>query len=122
NEISELRGLVRGIEQRTDAGHNTDQLDQLFSLISRSQQGYRALSDTFEDLLFSVTNDGKILTVNRSFADLLSLSFADVVGRPLDEFIEFHDSNDRKAARESLPRFLERRRWTGVVRAKVKRR
>jgi PAS domain S-box-containing protein len=123
NEISELRGLVRGIEQqRASAGHDSDQLDQLFSLISKSQQGYRDLIDTFEDLLFSVTLDGTILTVNRSFADLLGLSFSDVVGRRLDEFIELSDSGDRKAAQESLPRFLERRRWTGVVRAKVKRR
>jgi PAS domain S-box-containing protein len=123
NEISELRGLVRGIEQqRASAGHDSGQLDQLFSLISKSQQGYRDLIDTFEDLLFSITLDGTILTVNRSFADLLGLSFSDVVGRRLDEFIELSDSGDRKAAQESLPRFLERRRWTGVVRAKVKRR
>jgi PAS domain S-box-containing protein len=123
NEISELRGLVRGIEQqRARTGHDSDQLDQLFSLISKSQQGYRDLIDTFEDLLFSVTLDGTILTVNRSFADLLNLSFSDVVGRRLDEFIELSDSGDRKAAQESLPRFMERRRWTGVVRAKVKRR
>src|SRR5712671_6453687 len=122
NEISELRGLVRGIEQqRASAEHDSDQLDQLFSLISKSQQGYRDLIDTFEDLLFSITLDGTILTVNRSFADLLGLSFAGVVGRSLDEFIELSDSGDRKAAQESLPRFLERRRWTGVVRAKVKR-
>lgn len=123
NEISELRGLVRGIEQqRASAEQDSDQLDQLFSLISKSQQGYRDLIDTFEDLLFSITLDGTILTVNRSFADLLGLSFAGVVGRSLDEFIELSDSGDRKAAQESLPRFLERRRWTGVVRAKVKRR
>src|SRR4029077_5148093 len=50
NEISELRGLVRGIEQRTNAGHDATQLEQLFSLISKSQQGYRDLIDTFEDL------------------------------------------------------------------------
>ena len=58
-----------------------EQLDQLFSLISKSQQGYRDLIDTFEDLLFSFSIDGKVLTVNRSFADLLQLSFADVIGR-----------------------------------------
>ncbi len=122
NEISELRGLVRGIEHRATAAPNNDQLDQLFSLISKSQQGYRDLIDTFEDLLFSVTLDGSILTVNRSFADLLNLSFADVVGRPLDEFLEFPDAADRKAVQELLPRFLERRRWIGVIRAKVRRR
>src|SRR6266436_9608752 len=56
NEISELRGLVRGIEQQqSSAEQDSDQLDQLFSLISKSQQGYRDLIDTFEDLLFSIT-------------------------------------------------------------------
>ena len=120
NEIAELRGLVRGIEQRTEAGHDTEQLDQLFSLISRSQQGYRDLIDTFEDLLFSVSNDGRIVTVNRSFADLLSLSFADVVGRRLDEFFDLPEASDRMALEQWLPRFMQRRRWTGVVRARVK--
>lgn len=96
SEISELRGLVRGIEHRANVDPNSDQLDQLFSLISRSQQGYRDLIDTFDDLLFSISLDGKILTVNRSFADLIHRSFADVVGRPVDEFFELPDSSDRR--------------------------
>jgi PAS domain S-box-containing protein len=120
NEISELRGLVRGIEQRATVGHDADQLDQLFSLISRSQQGYRDLIDTFEDLLFSVSNDGKILTVNRSFADLLGRSFSDVVGRSMDEFFDLPEASDRATLEQWLPRFIQRRRWTGVVRARVK--
>ena len=76
------------------AEQNNDQFDQLFSLISRSQQGYRDLIDTFEDLLFSLSIDGKILTENRSFADLIDLSFAEVIGRPVDEFLEVPDSSD----------------------------
>src|SRR5271169_863182 len=120
NEISELRGLVRGIEQRSSRGHDADQLDQLFSLISRSQQGYRDLIDTFEDLLFSVSNDGKILTVNRSFAELLGLSFSDVVGRSMDQFFDLPEASDRATLEQWLPRFMQRRRWTGVVRARVK--
>lgn len=121
NEIAELRGLVRGIEQRSNTDHDTDQLDQLFSLISRSQQGYRDLIDTFEDLLFSVSNDGNILTVNRSFAELLDLSFAEVVGRPLAEFFDLPETSDRQALEHWLPRFMQRRRWTGVVRARIKK-
>jgi hypothetical protein len=65
NEIAELRGLVRGIEHRANSDQDTQQLDQLFSLISRSQQGYRDLIDTFDDYLFSVSLDGKILAVCR---------------------------------------------------------
>ena len=121
NEIAELRGLVRGIEQRTNTEHDTNQLDQLFSLISKSQQGYRDLIDTFEDLLFSVSNDGKILTINRSFADLLNVSFADVIGRSLDEFFDLPEPSDRMALEQWLPRFMQRRRWTGVVRARIKK-
>ncbi|HEX3376901.1 MAG TPA: PAS domain S-box protein, partial [Candidatus Acidoferrales bacterium] len=120
NEISALRGLIQGIQHRSSDAQNPDQFDQLFSLISRSQQGYRDLIDTFEDLLFSVTNNGKILTVNRSFANLLNLSFTDVVGRSLDEFFDLPEASDRLALEQWLPRFLQRRRWTGVVRARVK--
>jgi PAS domain S-box-containing protein len=121
NEIAELRGLVRGIEQRATTDHDNDRLDQLFSLISKSQQGYRDLIDTFEDLLFSVTNDGNILTVNRSFAELLDLTFTEVVGRRLDDFFDLPEASDRAALENWLPRFMQRRRWTGVVRARVKK-
>ncbi len=121
NEIAELRGLVQGIKQRANTEPDTAQLDQLFSLISRSQQGYRDLIDTFEDLLFSVSNDGKILTINRSFADLLGLSFSDVIGRSLDEFFDLPEASDRMALEQWLPRFMQRRRWTGLVRGRIKK-
>jgi len=121
-EIAELRGLVRGIEQRAKpVEHNPDQLDQLFSLISKSQQGYRELIDTFDDFLFSLSLDGKILTVNRSSADLLQLSFADVVGRPIEEFVEFPDAGGHLELERSLPRFIEKRSWNGVARIRVKK-
>jgi PAS domain S-box-containing protein len=121
NEIAELRGLVRGIEQRTRPGKDEEKLDQVFSLISRSQQGYRDLIDTFEDLLFSLSLDGKVLAVNKSFADLLNLSFAEVIGRRVEEFLELPDAGDRLALEQWLPRLLQRRRWNGVVRVRVKK-
>src|SRR5215467_6791058 len=40
-EIAELRGLVRGIEQGVGTAPGDLQLDKLFSVIERSQQGYR---------------------------------------------------------------------------------
>jgi PAS domain S-box-containing protein len=92
----------------------------LFSLISRSQQGYRDLIDSFDDLLFSIGNDGTILSINRSFADLLNLSYTEIVGRTLNEFFELPEGDDHLAEEHWLPRFLQRRRWTGVVRVRVK--
>jgi len=120
SEIAELRGLVRGIEQRTGIPVDDAQLNQLFSLIQRSQQGYRELIDTFEDSLFSISLDGEVLTVNRSFADLLGRSFPDIVGRPLTEFVEFPDSGSELNLAQMLPRFLERRHWSGTLRVRLK--
>src|SRR5262249_4173609 len=56
-EIAELRGLVRGIEQRSDAPPSDGQMDKLFSVIERSQQGYRDLIDSFDDVLIAVNLD-----------------------------------------------------------------
>ena len=66
-EISELRGLVRGIEHRDAVPPSEKQLDQLFEVISRSQQGYRDLIDSFDDILLAVSLDGQIRAANRSF-------------------------------------------------------
>src|ERR1700732_668868 len=44
-EISELRGLVRGLEHRDTSVPSDMQLGQLYDVIARSQQGYRDLID-----------------------------------------------------------------------------
>src|SRR6202045_145579 len=87
-EISELRGLVRGIEHRDAVPPSEKQMDQLFEVISRSQQGYRDLIDSFDDVLLAVSLDGQIRAVNRSFADLVGASFPQIIGHSLSEFLE----------------------------------
>ena len=119
-EISELRGLVRGLAQRDDHPPDIEQLEKLFGMIQRSQQGYRDLIDTFEDLLFSVSLDGQIIAANRSCADLLGQPFSALVGRPLDEFLDLPDGTGRASAAKALPRLLERRNWSGVLRVRLK--
>src|SRR4029077_2404380 len=81
-EISELRGLVRGIEHRDAVPPNEKQLDQLFEVISRSQQGYRDLIDSFDDILLATSLDGQIRAANRSFADLVGAAFPQIIGHP----------------------------------------
>ena len=119
-EISELRGLVRGIEQRDAVPPNEKQLDQLFEVISRSQQGYRDLIDSFDDLLLAVSLDGQIRAANRSFADLVGATFPQIIGHPLAEFIEEGSGDGRDLARRAMPRFLERRVWNGTVQVRLK--
>jgi PAS domain S-box-containing protein len=119
-EISELRGLVRGIEQRDAIPPNEKQLDQLFDVISRSQQGYRDLIDSFDDILLAVTLDGQIRAANRSFADLVGATFPQIIGHPLSEFIEEGTGDGGELAKRAMPRFLERRVWNGIVQIRLK--
>ena len=119
-EISELRGLVRGIEQRDTAPPSEKQLDQLFEVISRSQQGYRDLIDSFDDILLALTLEGEIRAANRSFADLVGAPFQQIIGRPLTDFVDEASGEGRDQLKQVLPRFLERRSWSGIVQIRLK--
>src|SRR6266852_2500244 len=119
-EISELRGLMRGLEQRDSEPPSDKQMDQLFEVISRSQQGYRDLIDSFDDILLALTMDGHIRAVNRSFADLVDTPFQEIIGRMLSEFVQEGGGEGYELVKRAMPRFMERRHWTGIVQVKLK--
>jgi PAS domain S-box-containing protein len=120
SEISELRGLMHGLEQRDAEPPSDRQLDQLFEIISRSQQGYRDLIDSFDDVLLALTLDGQIRAVNRSFSDLVDTPFQQIIGRPLTEFITEATGDGSELVKRNMPRFMERRQWAGVVQVRLK--
>jgi len=119
-EISELRGLVQGIEQRDAEPATEKQFDQLLDRITHSQQGYRDLIDSFDDVLIALTLDGEIRAVNRSFADLVAAPYQDIVGKPLSEFAQEAGGEGADLVKRSMPKFLERRTWSGVVNVRLK--
>src|SRR6266403_61648 len=119
-EISELRGLMHGLEQRDAEPPSDKQLDQLFEIISRSQQGYRDLIDSFDDVLLAISLDGQIRAVNRSFADLVDTPFQQIIGRPLTDFVQESNGDGEKLVERAMPRFTERRQWAGVVQVRLK--
>src|SRR5467141_2915098 len=119
-EISELRGLMRGLEQREADPPSGKQLDQLFEIISRSQQGYRDLIDSFDDVLLALTLDGQIRAVNRSFSDLVATPFQDLIGKPITDFLQEGSGEGSELLRRAMPRFMERRQWSGVVQVRLK--
>src|SRR5256886_14514578 len=121
-EISELRGLVRGLEQREVTPENDKQLEQLFGMISRSQQGYRDLIDSFDDILIALSLDGEIRAANRRFTELVGLSFQQIIGKKLNEFLDETGGQSTADAAEAMPRFLERRNWSGIVQVRLKSR
>lgn len=116
-EVSELKVLLHGLEDRVGTAPSEQQLDQLAEVIARSQRSFKELIDSFDDAAFALTMDGTVRTLNRRAADILGLPFPAVVGHPLDEFIQ---EPTREAAEAGLQRFREKRRWSGLVRVQFK--
>jgi len=119
-EVSELRGLMRGMEHRDEEPPSEKQLDQLFAIISKSQQGFRDLIDSFDDVLLALSLDGQIRAVNRSFSDLVDTPFQEIIGRPLADFVQESSGDAAKLVERAMPRFMERRTWSGIVQVRVK--
>jgi two-component system NtrC family sensor kinase len=113
--VTELRTLVRDLQER--ATPTEEQLDQLGQLIARSQRSFKELIDSFDDVAFAISLDGKLKTVNRRMAELLAVPYTDVVGHKLDEFL---DEPKREAAERGLSRFIDKRRWSGTVSVRPK--
>lgn len=119
-EISEMRGIMRGMEARGAAPPTDKQLDHLFEMVSRSQQGYRDLIDSFDEMLLAFDLDGNVRAVNRSFASLLGLTFQEIVGHPIGDFVEEANGRGEELAQRNMPQFLERRQWADVVQIRLK--
>ena len=116
-EVSELQVLLKDLQDRVGMTPSEDQLDQLSQVILRSQRSFKELIDSFDDVACAVSLDGTFRTVNRRLSDLLRVSYAEIVGHKFDEFC---DTPPRKDVEAGLGRFLERRRWSGVVPVKLK--
>jgi len=116
-EIAELRGFVRGLQERPQTPASEQQLQQLIEIIARSQRGYRELIDSLDHLVFTLTLRGETQVVNRRFAELLGLPITEVVNRPLDEFLI---EPSREKAERALAGFLEKRGWSGTVRVQLR--
>ena len=116
-EVSELKHLLRDLQDRASSvTPSEEQLDQLGQLISRSQRSFKELIDSFDDVAFAISLDGTLRTVNRRVTELLGASYSSIVGHKIDEFII---EPLRAEVEAGLGRFLERRRWSGLVRVRL---
>ena len=116
-EVSELKGLLRGLQEHVGAAPSEEQLDQLSQVIMRSQRNFKELIDSFDDPACAVSLDGTIRTVNKRITELTGLSYSEVVGRKIYDLI---DEPGRPAVERGLGRFLEKKRWAGTVRVRLK--
>ena len=116
-EVSELKGLLRGLQEHVGAAPSEEQLDQLSQIIMRSQRSFKELIDSFDDPACAVSLDGTLRTVNKRVTEITGLPYSDVVGRKIYDFVEEPTRNDIE---RGLGRFLEKKRWAGTVRIRLK--
>jgi PAS domain S-box-containing protein len=117
-EVSELKVLLKDLQGRVGATPSEDQLDQLSQVIMRSQRSFKELIDSFDDVACAISLDGTFRTVNRRLTRLLGLQYGEIVGHRADEFFE---APGRAEVEAGIGRFIEKRRWSGVVPIKLKK-
>jgi PAS domain S-box-containing protein len=116
-EVSDLKVLLKDLQDRVGVTPSEDQLDQLSQVIMRSQRSFKELIDSFDDVACAISLDGTFRTVNRRLTDLLGVQYAQVVGHKVDEFC---DAPTRADVESGIGRFIEKRRWSGVVPLRLK--
>jgi PAS domain S-box-containing protein len=116
-EIVRLRSYLQGFAEGQSRAPSDEQLEKLFEVVSRSQNSFRELIDSFDRIAFSISLDGQIRVINREFADILGIPFAAIVNHPLEDFVA---EPTRAELERHLPRFIEKRSWNGVMRVRWK--
>jgi two-component system NtrC family sensor kinase len=116
-EVGELKQLLHGLQEHVGAAPSEEQLDQLSQVIMRSQRNFKELIDSFDDPACAVSLDGTLRTVNKRITELTGLSYSELVGCKIYDLIE---EPSREEVERGLGRFLEKKRWAGTVRIRLK--
>jgi PAS domain S-box-containing protein len=116
-EVSELKHLLGDLHDRAGVAPSDQQLDQLSQVIQRSQRSFKELIDSFDDVAFACSLDGTLRTVNRRVTQMLGVAYQEIVGHKIDDFVQ---EPLRRDVETGLGRFLEKRRWSGLVRVQLK--
>jgi two-component system NtrC family sensor kinase len=117
-EVSDLKQILKGFQDRGGTTPSEEQLDQLGQLIMRSQRNFKELIDSLDDAALAISLDGTLKTVNRRTSEILGVTYSELVGHNLNQFL---GAPLRPEASGSLSRFLEKRNWSGVIEIQLKR-
>lgn len=116
-EVTNLKLLLKGLEDRVGVAPSEEQIEQLNQVIAKSQRSFKELIDAFDDVAFAVSLDGTFRTVNRRVTEFLACSYSDVVGHKLDDFL---DEPTRDRVEPALARFVAKPHWSGVIPVRLK--
>jgi PAS domain S-box-containing protein len=116
-EVGELKQLLHGLQEHVGAAPSEEQLDQLSQVIMRSQRNFKELIDSFDDPACAVSLDGTLRTVNKRITELTGLTYTEVVGSKIYDLLE---EPTQEEVERGLGRFLDKKRWAGTVRLRLK--
>jgi PAS domain S-box-containing protein len=105
-------------DQPASAPASEAQFRKLVDLISRSQHSYRELIDNLDQAVFTLSLDGEVRVANRRLSEILGVSFQDLIGHRLSEFL---DSPTLADVERSLPAFLQKGVWSGAIAVRLKK-
>ena len=117
-EVAELKQILKGFQNQVGVTPSEEQLDQLSQLILRSQRNFKELIDSLDDVALAISLDGTLRTVNRRTTEVLGAPYSQLVGHKLEEFLSAPLHSETSG---SLPRFLDKRNWSGVVEVHLKK-
>src|ERR1700719_5162661 len=86
-EVSELKQILKGFQNQAGVTPSEEQLDQLGQLIMRSQRNFKELIDSLDDAALAIALDGTLRTVNRRMTEILGVSYNELVGHKLEDFL-----------------------------------
>lgn len=87
-------------------------LEKLLEIVTRSQLSCRELIDNLDHAVFTLSPDGVFRVANRYLAELLGVSFTDLIGTSYEVFIV---EPTLAQARAALPLLLREGKWTGRI-------
>jgi PAS domain S-box-containing protein len=94
-----------------------EQFQKLVDVISRSQHNYRELIDNLDQAVFTISNNGEVRVANRRFCEILGLTFTELIGHNLGDFVECPKLAE---LRNSLQSFVTSGSWSGTVLVRLK--
>jgi PAS domain S-box-containing protein len=100
-----LKTLEKEVKEKTiDIERYADKL-------KRSEESYRSLIESADDMIYTMDKECNILSINRYFADLVEQRDEKIVGQNIRFFIEYIDPND---VGEVLKKVIEKSETIGV--------
>ncbi|HXA77811.1 MAG TPA: PAS domain S-box protein [Candidatus Acidoferrales bacterium] len=102
----------RDPSQSVSTTASDSQVEKLTEAIVRSQHNYRELIDHLDQALFTLSLEGEVRVANLRLSEILGISFQELIGRSLSDFIE---SPALEEAQRWLPALREAGTWSGTI-------